>query len=520
MGFLLQMIRFYILCLIVIIAFSCEKDLQIMPAEHEQHSSLCLTTDCVTEGNVNVKDKSGKLDARVVQSSNFFKDSLRKFLAPHIESMSGNVLPAWKLMVVDELAAGELLQIYVPMITEQSTHLDGLLAITANKNIDQYSFNFFRRDRLIDLPALAVRDLTSYGPTAQYDRGAALALFDSFNSAQFGVVDADLHAQLNYKGAIPAKDDCVVKNYIVTSCFSVYGGANRERYLYTDCKSHIEYGVGVGDCDIVSRGGSGGGGGGGGSRGGLGNGSGGSGSTTYVNNRDRCAEDGVGCEEDDEDVNLVILTKDSIGVGSSVRSLKCASSVLTDYLSLKNDIRTMVTDIFGPGVKFNLTFEAGYTGSNYAIHSVRPHGQNNEYGFSSTITLSDNKNSSNCTRDMVLSTIVHETLHAYYQYLITKDGGHKVNSKYPLFVVVQNNYMDHYSMAEDYVDKMANLLREYNPRLSPSHATHLAWAGLEDTPAYKRLESRFRGDIESTVKAATCRDSESVINSFNFQRCN
>ena len=350
------MIRFFILCLITVIAFSCEKDLQTIPAEHERRSSLCLTTDCVTEGNVNVKDKYGQLDARVVQSSSVFKDSLRRFLAPRLENMAGGVLPAWKLMEVDELAGGELLQIYVPMITEQSTHLDGLLAVTANNSIDQYSFNFFSRDQLIDLPALAVRDLTTYGPTAQYDRGAALALFCGFNSARFGTVDADLHAQLAYKDAIPGKDDCVVRNYIVTSCFSVYGGANRERYLYTDCKSHIEYGVGAGDCDIVSRGGSGGGSGGGGSRGGLGNGNGSSGSTTYVNNRDRCAEDGVGCEEDEREKPKKERAPDTVVLDVDCKTHPCLCES-TDRVTLMNGvgrIGNMLHTVFGTDTKIDV----------------------------------------------------------------------------------------------------------------------------------------------------------------------
>ena len=77
------------------------------------------------------------------------------------------------------------------------------------------------------------------------------------------------------------------------------------------------------------------------------------------------------------------------------------------------------------------------------------------------------------SEEMILSTIIHEVLHAYLGY-----------SRDPRL------FNDHEEMANEYVNLMKATLLNYLPGLAPNHAEALAWGGLHMTSAWRRLQTQ------------------------------
>ena len=515
---LLRLTSAVIILLGVLLFIGCEKEENLDP-------KFSLVTDCFTNDCI-VGQNSFVLD-HFLNSSNGvavdYKKEFTKALVSYWQKYQQTDLPeqygfpVWKSAVLDEVTERSISQLYLPLIKEESRQVEAILVVTAKLSAGEFGFKLLNRSELNSLAKVATPDLFQRGLSTYFGREAAIAIFVTLDEQLFGTSD------LASTPLGPMLKDCKTRIYQTTTCWAVYGGTSPDRtLLYTECSvSHST----ITSCGGVARGSNSGGRGGGGGGGGgstSGGSSRGSGREIVVVDREknRCEEDGVGCEEEDEEKDEIItLQRDSIRIDESVNELRCVHNMLEDYLNLKHNLRTMITDIFGPTPRINLRFQAGYTGSNLGIHRIQGSGPNNSYGFTSEITLSNNPAHSNCSKDLVLSTIVHESIHAYYTYLKDTQGGYIVR-KYPLFITEINNYFDHFAMAEDYVDDIADLLRTYNPRLSPRHAEHLAWGGLAETPAYKKLSQSTKDDIEETMKAAMCKQTAAEIATYNFRMCN
>ena len=506
------------LLVISLVAISCEKEDLGGIVPQTVTSNDCLYQDCISDINPYVL-------APINTKVEYYLDRIQ--LAKKMEvfwntyARSGATtttgLPAWSLIDREEVQGCDIKQIFVPIIKRTSKEVEALVIITVKEN--KYDFSLIERKDILKFPKRAQPDYNSKGLSVTYDAQVVIDMFSDRDITLFG------SSSLTADNQAVSLKDCKPKFYQALNCSPVWGGEGADRKVIgLTCSSVTRQGTGCGGGTGTGGPSSGPTGGQtGGSSGGPSGGSGGP--RTHVTDRDRCVEDGIDCEEeegeDDDGSGDIIINTDSIIVDDKLKQFGCASSVLSDYFRINGDLNELINSVFDEDPFLDLKFTIGYTGTNYAKTEVETGGNPGTeiYKFDATIMLSNNPMHSDCSKDLLYSTILHETIHAYYDYLRRRDGYISIN-QYPLFLDKENSrFMHHSAMAADYVDRFTRMLRNYNPRISDETATHLAWVGLSGTPAYDALPEELTGAIEQTELAASCRNSESEIAKYNFKRC-
>lgn len=140
----------------------------------------------------------------------------------------------------------------------------------------------------------------------------------------------------------------------------------------------------------------------------------------------------------------------------------------------------MLYQFFGAKAKSTLEFHTGNTG----IYDARTLPSGLFPNCHAYITLS-NTNLQNASQEYIISTIMHEILHAYFA-IATWDPTKE-----------DRNGRDHRKMANDYVCILADALTEMFPDMDYNEATALSWGGLELTDVYQALPLADRNKFES-----------------------
>jgi hypothetical protein len=102
---------------------------------------------------------------------------------------------------------------------------------------------------------------------------------------------------------------------------------------------------------------------------------------------------------------------------------------------------------------------------------------------------------SNSSQDFILKTMFHESIHAMIQlewnkYLDDIIDSSTFKALYPnVWNYKRGNlsYAEHVEMSNNYVNKLAEVIKAFNPALSDWQAKAIAWSGLGGPPAYNDL---------------------------------
>ncbi|NJC28261.1 hypothetical protein [Neolewinella antarctica] len=503
--------------ILIVTIIGCESD-----GSEKLILKSCILDDCVTNNNsflVN-HDESSKSD---LLNNPDFKIKMSEFWNSQAgpRSKTEMCLPAWGYVDQHIIKKGSIKQYVLPFISPESNEVNAFLMITEELNSGNFHFNYVLYDEVATMvkynePDANENSFTKVGLTRQ----AAAKVFIRERQSLFNLADDSMGKYLSDGNTGQSLRKCLTEvaypGTSITNCWHIFGGAQDEYYLYSDCETfYVEFNE---DC--------GGGGDHGDDEGQNGGGGGGQDDESGISIRtdEKCNPSIEDCiEADGVTLNWINNIPDQIVFDPSLSLIPCARSVLDDYTDLKHDLRQKITDIFGDNnPKISLTFKAGYTGSNYAITNVPSIGGGagtpvSLQSFYAEITLSTDPNHSGCSKDLILSTIVHETIHAYYDYIYARDGNIVIN-EHPYFG--NSGDAHHFAMAADYVAEIAGILRGYNPNLSSETAEDLSWAGLEGTGLYENMGNQaLKNRISGTLAAANCRATNSTINSYNYLRC-
>lgn len=157
----------------------------------------------------------------------------------------------------------------------------------------------------------------------------------------------------------------------------------------------------------------------------------------------------------------------------------------------------MISDLFGDEGEVDLHIEMSYTLAD-TIDGMASYNRKLDGTFIGFVRL--NPRIADFSKEYILSTIIHEALHVYmYYYRVEKSL--EFDSKFPIYSSTGD---DHAEMAENYIDKMAEVLQNYNSSLTENEAKGLAWGGLmsEEFEAWKNFDSDKRGRYGAKKLAA------------------
>lgn len=136
--------------------------------------------------------------------------------------------------------------------------------------------------------------------------------------------------------------------------------------------------------------------------------------------------------------------------------------------NLDNKVTNIINQVFANSDILDLSFHEDATFANTTLGEADVFRQNNGR-LSVDIYLNINV-LLGASQEMILATIIHEVLHGYLAY--TRDP---------------KLFNDHEEMAESYVNFMKSSLLSLMPNLPPTDAEALAWGGLHETSAWKKI---------------------------------
>ena len=265
--------------------FSCEEDLaNINKLNLTQEIANCVTSDCVTEYNGSIALSKNFQEAGV-ENIHHLENAFRDWYADNNIEQIGQThgQPAWELIQGDVNIVDNVSQFYLPLIRVNSEYVEAIIVITAIEEHNVYRFKLIKREQVPNFP----QKVTSYrigGLSVDFDLKSAAELFLDFTATIFSENDTELANLLPFDIAEPylRKDErCITRYYEIS-----YWSGSTLLFSYIDTEVTCLY---VPD-DFGSTG----------TRERDENG------IVRINVPDRCAEDGVGCDDENEGFEISI----------------------------------------------------------------------------------------------------------------------------------------------------------------------------------------------------------------------
>jgi hypothetical protein len=138
------------------------------------------------------------------------------------------------------------------------------------------------------------------------------------------------------------------------------------------------------------------------------------------------------------------------------------------YENLNNQISHIINQVFGNSELFDLSFhEVTDLADDTLGQAMVTHLDNGRVLADVFLNVNVLPNAS---QEIIVSTIIHEVLHAYLVYSRSSQL-----------------FNDHEEMANEYIGLMKGALQNLFPNLSNKDAEALSWSGLHETTAWQRL---------------------------------
>ena len=88
-------------------------------------------------------------------------------------------------------------------------------------------------------------------------------------------------------------------------------------------------------------------------------------------------------------------------------------------------------------------------------------------------------------------------------------------SMFPIYGQYVGNNPQHNEMANNYIGKMANVIKSFNPSISDVDARALAWGGLEMTTVWRNQDTTSIKNMNHKAKFPTTAD----YTDYNLKKC-
>ncbi|TXF89899.1 hypothetical protein FUA23_08035 [Neolewinella aurantiaca] len=435
--------------------------------------------------------------------------------------------PAWNHLRMIPINSS-FAQYLVPVFKVEDDRVKALILFTHYLDHGVVDVEYIYRGKVKRYPAynsLRLAGKNGNGILRDHTSESLVVKFSALDQSLFGNTYDDLLSLLDIetRSQFYNKDCKITTHYLILNCQDVTGQIGGEAVvLYTECTSG-----GVETIVTVVAGCTGGTPGPGGPSGPTPGGGGGTGGgVNVVNNNpnssdNRCLEDGVDCEEE-EDILIILPRFDSIRIGDSLEHYPCALETLNSFTNLSHTLSSLLVNLFGTTTTVNAVVDVGNTGIGVpGTTESTAFGPGDEY-FRSDITLSNSSDFSGCSQDLILSTIVHEFLHGYIEYQRHYLGQDSIRTIYGFTSTGDDYTDDHVVMGTSYVDQIANLLMTFNHDLPFSHAIALALEGLNETDYWDELLTHYgttENEVVTILRSSRCRPESDDTASYFFVFC-
>jgi hypothetical protein len=510
----------------------------------------CLQSDCATGTNPLVLTSAPRAKS-AVPLPGIQRAYLEQYSAEeHLARLQSDGYPAWDALLTVDVSE-DYRHYLVPVYEATSSQVEAVISIIHYLGQGMARIDYLDRDAIDGQisyydSVLASKFQQSLGGS-KFTKEALVYIHLSLDYELFGYYDTDALNNISQEATQDffAKDCKITIHYISETVWYTSAGGEvidvSSTYTLTS-ETTISDGVGCGGTTppggFVGTSGTNGG--------GPTNGTNGPG-TVVVNNdpnnpNNRCIEDGVGCDEEEED-NTKPIKIERINILIDPNDFPCASAAVNQLFGDGNDgtnpIVQLINGVFNTNSNVNLTIT---THPDVATQAGRPSeivpaaffnsgsGTNSrgEFVFQGSILLDEDW--INCTNDFIRVQVVHEAIHGYLSQQRALLGDAEFLATYPIEDFGSLNRDDHLIMSREYVDSLASVLHHYNPGLSPLTLKLLSWSGLTDTPAYADFRNNHPDftpeQIDATLNAMAnasgieCGNiGNDSLEDFNFQLC-
>jgi hypothetical protein len=210
----------------------------------------------------------------------------------------------------------------------------------------------------------------------------------------------------------------------------------------------------------------------------------------------------------------------------SLQGHPCAQAILAQIPSINAQLTHMIDTIFNCSADVNIYFKPNPAWTKDSLDNgstlLPYHPQPSYYD---QIILMNPWVMDNSSTEYILSTFLHEALHAYmwYRYILSNANMDTAFKRdFPLFYNYGRPLTDfeerqHMEMALKYVGAIANAVKAYNPNLTDTVARSLAWKGLQSTSVWKNLaDTDFVKQVGNDGRRHL---NDTAYKAHNFKKC-
>lgn len=197
----------------------------------------------------------------------------------------------------------------------------------------------------------------------------------------------------------------------------------------------------------------------------------------------------------------------------SLQGYPCAQDVLKQLPNM-DTLAKEILRVFGVNEDVNLKFSPSSTLDSATDGMAICSG--GSIIFNCTILLNTHV-LTNSSKDYIVAVFIHEAIHAYimHQKNILGANSQAFKDMFPIYGTYQGNDPQHNEMANNFINKMASVIKGFNPSISDMDARALAWGGLEMTTVWQNQDTTYIHEANRRAKSPTPAD---YIN-YNLKKC-
>lgn len=195
-------------------------------------------------------------------------------------------------------------------------------------------------------------------------------------------------------------------------------------------------------------------------------------------------------------------------------SFPCAKNLVAQMNNLNSDLSSLIENAFNKNDRINLTIEPDYslrgTSKDGILGQSSKFTHNNQLYFNISVGINPDV-LKNATKEYILVTIYHETIHAYLALKRLELGETEFNNQF-IGIYVNGGRLigvqdpQHWSMAyANFVNGLKNMILSYNPSFNPDRAHALALGGIISlTPAQTAINQQERNTTNFGYTGTKC----------------
>ncbi len=200
----------------------------------------------------------------------------------------------------------------------------------------------------------------------------------------------------------------------------------------------------------------------------------------------------------------------------SLDGYPCAQAALSEMVSCNAFTQSILKDVFGVNVEVNIKFSINKGLPDSVVGQERV-SSGILVDYMSVVEL--NPKYLTGSQDYIAATLIHESIHAFISYKRREMDSTSFKNMFPIYWDYRGNEAQHNEMANNYLNKMAGFLKQFNPSISDSVALALAWGGLDKTKLWID-KSQVAKDSINFINQKSINPTSSDAIQLNLRKCN